>query len=84
MSGIIKLYCVYLWCNITKCASKIVVKVKPSVVSLIDKDTKHITEYRCKYIIFHGKKPSDFKDWWDIIFTALEMENIEDHVADTW
>ena len=51
-------------------------------MSLRNKDAKSITDYRCKHSALDGDKPSEFKDWWDNIFAALEMEDIEEHVTD--
>ena len=53
-------------------------------MSLTDKDTKSITDYRYKQPVFDGEKPSEFKDWWDNVFATLEMEDIEEYVTDTW
>lgn len=34
--------------------------------------------------MFDGETPSDFKDWCDNVFTLLEIEEIEEHVEDSW
>jgi len=53
-------------------------------MSLTDRDTKSITDYRYKHPVFDGEKTSEFKDWWDNVFATLEMEDIEEYVTEAW
>ena len=45
---------------------------------------KLLTNYCYKHPVFDGENPKEFKDWWDNVFTTLEMDDIEEYVTDAW
>ena len=45
---------------------------------LEEEKSKNFTGTSYKQPIFDGENPNEFKDWWDIVYATLEMEDIEE------
>ena len=48
---------------------------------LEEEKSKNFTGTSYKHPIFDGENPNEFKDWWDIVYATLEMEDIEEYVG---
>ena len=48
-----------------------------------DKDNKktHTSSSSYKHPVFDGEDTSKFKEWWDVTYATLEMENLEEYLG---
>ena len=54
-------------------------------MSINDNDEKtHTSGSSYRHPIFDGEDATKFKEWWDVVFATLEMEDLEEYVSEDY